>query len=32
MTPPIAGNIKYIEVEITRYQADVSKLLNEKEK
>lgn len=28
MTPPIAGHIKYIEVEITRYQADLSKLVN----
>ncbi len=27
MTPPIAGHIKFIEVEITRYQADVSKLV-----
>ena len=32
MTPPIAGDIKYIEVEITRYQADMSKLLNENNK
>ena len=32
LTPPIAGNINYIEVEITRYQADVSKLLNESDK
>ncbi len=28
MTPPIAGHIKFIEVEITRYQADVSKLID----
>lgn len=27
LTPPIAGHIKAIEVEITRYQADVSKLV-----
>ncbi|MEA2030915.1 MAG: dihydroneopterin aldolase [candidate division Zixibacteria bacterium] len=26
MTPPIAGDIKYVEAEITRYKADVSKL------
>ncbi len=32
MTPPIAGDIKYIEVEITRYQADMSKLLNDNDK
>jgi len=29
MTPPIAGHIKFIEVEITRYQADVSKLVGD---
>ncbi len=28
MTPPIAGDIKYVEAEITRYQADVSKLMS----
>ena len=28
LTPPIAGHIKSIEVEITRYQADVSKLVD----
>jgi len=27
MVPPIAGHIKFIEVEITRYQTDVSKLV-----
>lgn len=27
MTPPIAGQIKFIEVAITRYQADPSKLI-----
>jgi len=32
LTPPIAGDIRYIEVEITRYQADMSKLLNENDK
>ena len=26
MHPPIAGHVKYIEVEVTRYQSDVSKL------
>jgi len=26
MHPPIAGNVKYIEVEVTRYQGDISKL------
>ena len=26
MHPPIAGNVKYIEVEVTRYQEDPSKL------
>lgn len=26
MHPPIAGHVKYIEVEVTRYQGDVSKL------
>lgn len=29
MNPPIAGHIKFIEVEITRYQADVDKLIDE---
>ncbi|RKX29671.1 MAG: dihydroneopterin aldolase [Candidatus Zixiibacteriota bacterium] len=29
MTPPIAGDIKYVEAEITRYQSDVSKLIND---
>ncbi len=28
MTPPIPGKIKFIEVEITRYQEDVSKLID----
>ena len=27
LTPPIAGHINFIEVEITRYQADPSKLV-----
>ncbi|MBU8933832.1 MAG: dihydroneopterin aldolase [candidate division Zixibacteria bacterium] len=31
MTPPIAGEIKYVEAEITRYQSDVSKLINNQE-
>lgn len=26
MHPPIAGHVKYIEVEVTRFQGDVSKL------
>jgi dihydroneopterin aldolase len=29
MNPPIAGHIKFIEVEISRYQADVDKLIDE---
>jgi len=29
MNPPIAGHIKFIEVEITRYQADIDKLIDE---
>ena len=29
MNPPIAGHIKFIEVEITRHQSDVKKLLDE---
>ncbi|HPI33585.1 MAG TPA: dihydroneopterin aldolase [candidate division Zixibacteria bacterium] len=29
LTPPIAGHIRYIEVEITRYQADPSKLVGD---
>ena len=28
LNPPIAGNIKYIEVELTRRQGDTGKLLN----
>lgn len=28
MTPPIPGQIKFIEVELTRYQGDTSKLLD----
>ena len=32
LNPPIAGQIKYIEVELTRYQADTSKLINSEEK
>ena len=31
MNPPIAGHIKFIEVEITRHQADVDKLIDEGE-
>lgn len=31
MNPPIAGHIKFIEVEITRHQADVDKLIDESE-
>lgn len=29
MTPPIAGHIKYIEVEVTRLQTDMAKLIDE---
>ena len=29
MTPPIAGDIRYVEAEITRYQSDVSKLMTD---
>ena len=32
MNPPIAGQIKFIEVELTRHQTDTSKLINPKEK
>jgi dihydroneopterin aldolase len=28
MNPPIVGQIKYIEVEITRYQSDTDKLID----
>lgn len=28
MAPPIAGHIKFIEVEVTRYQGDTTKLIN----
>ncbi len=31
LTPPIAGSIKNIEIEITRFQGNPAKLLNEKE-
>ncbi len=31
MMPPIAGNIKFIEVEVSRYQGDTDKLLDHKE-
>ena len=30
LNPPIAGHIKYIEVELTRSQGDTAKLLNNK--
>lgn len=29
MIPPIPGHIKYIEIEITRYQGNTDKLINE---
>ncbi|NOY88289.1 MAG: dihydroneopterin aldolase [FCB group bacterium] len=32
MNPPIAGQVKFIEVEITRYQGDTSKLVNNNNK
>jgi dihydroneopterin aldolase len=32
MNPPIPGHIKFIEVEITRHQADLSQLIDEKSK
>jgi dihydroneopterin aldolase len=31
MQPPIAGQVKYIEVEVTRYQGDTTKLTDLKE-
>jgi len=31
LMPPIAGQIKYIEVQVTRHQGDTSKLLNDGE-
>lgn len=31
LNPPIAGHIKYIEVELTRRQGDTGKLLNHKQ-
>lgn len=33
ISPPVAGQVRYVEVEITRHQSDVSKLVdNEKSK
>ena len=29
MSPPVAGHMRYIEVELTRHQADTSKLVND---